>query len=100
MVAGAAGTAYASKKIRRTAEALKPANVAKAAVGKVKDKAHDLVEAVREGRDAMHEKEAELKARRDGVFDDAAAPQAPAQVIVLAPVAPRQRSIGPRRRRA
>jgi len=97
VVAGAAGSVVAGKKIKRKAEQLKPVNVARSAVLKAKDKVHDLSEALREGRDAMHEKEAELKALRDVGVDDlgdaAVVPVQPGQVIVLKSVG------GPERRR-
>ena len=101
MVAGAAGTVYAGKKIKRTAEALKPVNVAKSAVTKAKDRAHDLAEAVREGREAMRAKEAELEALRDAGLDDAeVVPIRPGQVVVLASTEPDGRGRHGRRRRA
>ena len=89
MAAGAAGSAYATRKVKKTAQALKPTNVARGAVNKVKAKGSDIAEAVREGRDAMRAKEAELKAERDG---DQVVTVQPGQVIVLKDV----RDSGPR----
>jgi hypothetical protein len=43
-----------------------PANVAKGAADRVKQSGTHLVDAIREGRAAMHDREDELKARRDG----------------------------------
>lgn len=80
VAAGAAGTTYATRKVKKTAQALKPTNVARNAVGAVKRKGTDLAEAVRDGKSAMRSKEAELKARRDG---DVVLPVEPGQVIVL-----------------
>ena len=65
IAAGATGANYATKKVKQTAAQLAPANVAKGAATKVKRSGKRVVEAVREGRDAMHAKEDELKARRD-----------------------------------
>jgi hypothetical protein len=66
MVAGAAGTVVAGRKIRAKAETLKPVNVARSVAGRVKGRVADVADAVREGREAMQAKEAELKAVRDG----------------------------------
>jgi hypothetical protein len=65
VAAGAAGAGYAKKKVRQTASQLAPANVAKSAAAKVKGQGRNVVDAVREGRAAMHAREDELKARRD-----------------------------------
>jgi hypothetical protein len=73
VAAGATGTAYAAKKVKRTAAQLAPANVAKGAADRVKQSGRHLVDAVREGRAAMQTREDELKARRDarvGSLDD------------------------------
>jgi hypothetical protein len=91
VAAGAAGVTYTSRKLKRTAAQLAPANVAKQAAAKLKDRTHELAEAVKEGRDAMRAKEAELLARRDGhavvdVHDNTIVVPAdvePGQVIVL-----------------
>ena len=107
-VAGVAGAGYAKRKVKETASQLAPANVARVAVAKVRERTHDVVDAVRDGREAMHAKEAELRARIDNssttladaldpddtVFVDGRAVE-PGDVIVL-----RQRSddhTGPRR---
>lgn len=65
VAAGAAGAGYAKKKVRQTASQLAPAHVARSAVTKVKGAGRHVVDAVREGRAAMHAREDELKARRD-----------------------------------
>jgi hypothetical protein len=65
MAAGAAGAGYAKRKVKHTAAQLAPANLARGAVDRVKAQAHSIAGAVREGRDAMHAREDELKARRD-----------------------------------
>jgi hypothetical protein len=63
---GIAGTAAAKRKVKQTAERLAPGNVAREAVGKVRDRAQHVIDAVREGRVAMEAKERELRALRDG----------------------------------
>ena len=65
-VAGIAGAGYTKRKVKETAASLAPANVAKSVVGKARERSHDVVDAVREGRSAMKAKEAELKARLSG----------------------------------
>lgn len=67
-VAGAAGTGYAKRKVKSAAAQLAPANVARNTAHRVRARAHDATEAVREGRLAMRSKERELRAKRD---DDA-----------------------------
>ena len=63
---GAAGAVATARKVRRTAERLAPANVARNAVDGLRDRAHDVAAAVREGRVAMVAKEQQLRAVRDG----------------------------------
>lgn len=65
VAAGAAGTNYAARKVKRTAQQLAPANVARSAASSVRHGGRHLVDAVREGRSAMRDREDELKARRD-----------------------------------
>ncbi len=65
VAAGATGANYAAKKVKRTAAQLAPSAVAKNAASKVKSTGRHVVDAVREGRAAMHAREDELKARRD-----------------------------------
>ena len=104
-VAGAAGAGYAKRKVRATAVQLAPANVARTVTAKVRGRARDAVEAVREGKAAMQAKEAELQAKRSGdatvladALDDGdqvivdGLPVEPGQVIVL-----HQVQTGPRR---
>ena len=66
-VAGAAGVGYAKRKVRATAAHLAPSNVAASVVGRAKDRIGDLADAVREGRDAAREKEADLRAVRETI---------------------------------
>ena len=65
VAAGAAGAGYAKKKIRTQAAKLAPGNVAKGAVAKVRQTGQHVVSALRDGREAMHDKEDELRAIRD-----------------------------------
>jgi hypothetical protein len=63
---GAAGAGYARRTFKRTATQLAPSNLARSALRRVKQKGHDVGDAVREGRDAMRARERELRASRDG----------------------------------
>lgn len=65
VAAGAAGANYAARKVKQTAAQLAPANVAKGAASRAKERGKQVVDAVREGRAAMVSREDELKARRD-----------------------------------
>jgi hypothetical protein len=66
MAAGAAGANYATRRIKRTAARLAPVNVARNAAGAVRRGSRNVIAAVRDGREAMRDKEDELRARRDG----------------------------------
>jgi hypothetical protein len=63
--AGAAGATYATRKVKQTAAQLAPANVARNAAGRAKQRGRNVADAIREGRLAMRVKEDELRARRD-----------------------------------
>lgn len=63
---GALGVNYAKRKVRTTAELYTPAKVARSTVDRARQQAHQVAEAIRDGREAMHAREDELKARRDG----------------------------------
>jgi len=85
-VAGIAGAGYTKRKLKATASHLAPTNVARAAVAKVRASSHDVVAAVRDGRDAMHAKETELWARVHGRDDSPAIETGPDdQVLVVGP---------------
>ncbi len=85
-VAGIAGAGYTKRKLKATASHLAPTNVARAAVAKVRASSHDVVAAVRDGRDAMHAKETELWARVHGRADSPAIETGPDdQVLVVGP---------------
>lgn len=66
VAAGAIGSGYTKRKVRTTAAQYTPARVARSTVEVARDRALDLVDAVRDGRRAMLVREAELRARRDG----------------------------------
>lgn len=63
---GALSAGYARKKIKQTASQISPTQVARSGAVVVRRRGRDLVDALREGRDAMHDREDELRARRDG----------------------------------
>lgn len=66
VAAGATGAKYAKKKVKEKVTQVSPSGVARSAAGRARSTAGHLVDAVREGRDVMHQHEDELKARRDG----------------------------------
>lgn len=66
VAAGATGASYAKKKVVEKAAQVSPAAVARSAAGRARRTASNVVDAVREGREAMGQHEDELKARRDG----------------------------------
>ena len=118
VAAGAIGAGRAKRKVKSVASDLAPVQIARRATDRVRQRGHDVADAVREGRRAMRMKELELRARVDGSIttladeldEDAAVivdgrPVEPGQVIVLRQVRPRnsdaggtsQRSARPRR---
>jgi hypothetical protein len=106
-VAGVAGAGVAKRKVKQTAAALSPSNVASGA-------AHRIGDAVREGRRAMHAREVELRAGQSGAQpvtladelhpDDTVLvdgePVEPGKVIVLRQVQRSGDAASRRRRRA
>lgn len=66
VAAGATGASYAKKKVKEKAAQVSPTGVARSAAQRAKQTAVHVVDAVREGRDAMNQHEDELKAKRDG----------------------------------
>jgi Sec-independent protein translocase protein TatA len=82
VAAGAAGTSYASRKIKTKAAQLTPAKVVKRTAARVRGRGRDLAEAVREGRNAMRAKEDELRSERDA----RSVAQNRGQVIILSDV--------------
>lgn len=84
MVAGVTGAFYGTRKVKQKAALLKPVNVAKDVAGKVRDRVDDVVDAVREGRAAMQDKELELRTRRgDGDSETEVVSVEPGRVVVL-----------------
>jgi hypothetical protein len=66
VAAGATGVNYAKKKVKQKAAQVSPAGIARQATSRARQTATQVVDALREGRDAMTQHEDELKARRDG----------------------------------
>lgn len=66
VAAGAAGAGYTKKKVKEKAAQVSPAGVARSAAQRARQTAAHVVDAVREGREAMNQHEDELKAKRDG----------------------------------
>lgn len=65
IVTGVAGVVFTGRRVKKKVETLAPVKVVKDARTKVRDRLTDVGDAVREGREAMHTKEAELRARLD-----------------------------------
>lgn len=61
-VAGAVGSQWAQRKVKRKVAAFTPPAIATTVVGTVKGVTSDLRSVVSEGRDAMRQREAELRA--------------------------------------
>lgn len=77
VAAGATGANYAKKKVKQKAAQVSPVGLARSAASRARGTASTVVDALREGRDAMGQHEDELKARRDGrlvSLDDHVAP--------------------------
>ena len=81
--AGAVGATYTRRKVKAVAEQMTPANVARNVAGRARSRGLDLVEAMKEGRQAMRAKEDQLRAGRDA---EALAIAPAAQIIVLSDV--------------
>jgi hypothetical protein len=64
-IAGASGTVWAERKVRTQIEALQPDHLAVAAGHKAVSVGRTVVDAVLDGRDAMREREFELRGRYD-----------------------------------
>jgi hypothetical protein len=64
--AGIGATRFAKRKAQQVAEKITPDHVARQTVANVKGKVAHVADAVRDGRDTMKLREAELRARRDG----------------------------------
>jgi phosphohistidine phosphatase SixA len=66
VAAGAAGAGYAKKKVKEKAAQVSPSGAARSAARRARQTASQVIDAVREGREAMTQHEDELKAKRDG----------------------------------
>lgn len=64
-VTGAGGSVYARRKAKEAAEKYRPVAIARNTAVRVRGRASDVVDAVRDGRVAMREREAELRAELD-----------------------------------
>lgn len=83
VAAGATGVGMAKRRIQRTAAQFAPTAVARQAADAVADRARGLVDAVRDGRSVMHQREDELKARRDGRLASMADHLGPADQVLV-----------------
>jgi len=119
LVAGVSGVFLAGRRVKRTIGTMVPVRVAGRAAKAARSQFEHLQEALQDGRAAMRQREAELRARRDGRVDhldsgatlDPIVPGdsvlvdgtavSPSRVIVLRqvdePVGPRHRRIHRRR---
>ena len=66
VVAGVGGVVFAGRRVKRTVVSLAPVKVVGRAADATRSRLGRIGDAYREGRDAMREREDELKARRDG----------------------------------
>jgi hypothetical protein len=83
VAAGVAGAGYAKRKVKATASALAPANIAKRTAQKVRNQGHTIVDAVREGRAAMNAREDELKIRRDARVESVDSRLGPGEQLIV-----------------
>jgi len=65
-IAGIGGVLFAGKKVRRTVTSLGPVKVINRAANSTRSRFTSFTDAWTTGKEAMHDKENELKARRDG----------------------------------
>ena len=83
--AGAAGATYTRRKVKRVADQLTPANVARSMADRTKARGRDVVDALRGTRPAIRVQEGELPAEIEGA-GLALGANGPAQIIVLSDV--------------
>ncbi len=81
-VTGAGGSVYARRKAKEAASKYRPVTIARNTAVRVKGRAADVVEAVRDGRTAMREREAELRDE----LDDRTAASSPQLRVVRADI--------------
>lgn len=66
VVAGISGILFAGKRVKRSVTTLTPIKVAQRVTQTTRSRLNSVGDAFREGRDAMRDKEFEMKAKRDG----------------------------------
>jgi hypothetical protein len=66
VVAGISGVLFAGKRVKRSVTSFTPVKVAQRATQGTRSRLNSVADAFREGRDAMRDKEFEMKAKRDG----------------------------------
>ncbi|MEY3166782.1 MAG: hypothetical protein RLZZ343_585 [Actinomycetota bacterium] len=66
VVAGISGVLYAGKRVKRSVTSFTPIKVVQRATQTTRSRLNSVADAFREGRDAMRDKEFEMKAKRDG----------------------------------
>lgn len=66
VVAGISGVLFAGKRLKRSVTSFTPIKVAQRATQSTRSGLNSVADAFREGRDAMRDKEFEMKAKRDG----------------------------------
>ncbi len=66
VVAGISGVLFAGKRVKRSVTSFTPIKVAQRATQGARSGLNSVADAFREGRDAMRDKEFEMKAKRDG----------------------------------
>lgn len=83
MVAGVTGVWYGSRRLKEKAESLKPVAVARDAAAKARSRVDDVVDAIREGRGAMRDKELQLRSELDPDSSSGVVSVEPGRVVVL-----------------
>jgi hypothetical protein len=66
VVAGISGVLFAGKRVKRSVTGFTPVKLAQRATQTTRSRLSSFGDAFREGRDAMRDKEFEMKAKRDG----------------------------------
>lgn len=83
---GVYGVFYGLRKVKNSTEAMKPVNVARDVAERTRSRAGQFSEALRAGRDAMHEKELQLRAESGQPVEDTEVVSVePGRVVVLRP---------------
>lgn len=65
-VAGVTGTLFAGRRVKKRVRTLAPVRVAQETSSRLRHRVADLGDAIVEGRQAMHDREVELRARVEG----------------------------------